>query len=107
MATDTATTIDQHAVNRAKLIERLSTVAFERGYGPEDIARVPAREILASIVYGKPTHAETISDTTWACLVIRLGGQADSDPILSPAEVERTAEFERIIEDALARKDGK
>jgi hypothetical protein len=63
-------TIDQHAVNRAKQVERLVPLARRLGWNARCVAHVQyARDQIA-----EQSNESHISDTTWACLVIRLGG---------------------------------
>lgn len=65
-------TIDQHAVNRARLVERLATAATELGYKAEHLPDGAVRRTLLHWI--GENEKRPLADTTWVLLAIRLGG---------------------------------
>jgi hypothetical protein len=64
-------TIDQHAINRSKLVERMAGFCAKAAYTAEDIV---GNEWVRGQVVADAEAASYPSPTTWALLVIRLGG---------------------------------
>jgi hypothetical protein len=63
-------TIDGHAVARAKLVERMAARALQVGIEPDDLQYQTIRTALANAA----SATVEPSETTWALLTIRLGG---------------------------------
>lgn len=67
----TERTIDQRAVNRAKLVERMAAFCAKAAYTADDIVSNDwVRDQVAAVAQATSPP----SATTWACLVVRLGG---------------------------------